>query len=272
MRFSVFCGQDAQTIAQADELYIREKDRDIIYDLIEKYPEKDFVLQVKEPINFKEIGALNQTIKGTIYCALEDIYLYKDCRDNDLPFFYVFPANSFFELKALKDLGVSYVRLGMPIFFDMNKVQQFEIPIRLTPNKAYEAYIPRKDGIHGQWIRPEDLYLYDAPYTNLNNICEFRTFDIPLEGNHLIYERTLLDIYKNQKKWDGRLINIIKDLGVNNLNSMVDEDIGKHRLNCGQVCQLGLCHYCDRALAFDEIVLQYQKNKEKKNVSSAETS
>ena len=114
---------------------------------------------------------------------------------------------------------------------------------------------------------PFSSVLYDSVYPTA--ICEFRTFDIPLEGNHLVYERTLLDIYKNQKKWDGRLINIIKDIGINNLNSLVDEDIGLFRLNCAQVCQLGRCHNCERALKVDEVVLQYKKNKEKRSESSS---
>lgn len=269
MRFSVFCGQDAKTIAQADELYLREKDQDMLIDLVEKYPDKDYVIQIgSEGADWSLISACNQKIKGTVYCALENIYQAGECKQYNLPFFYAFPVTSFFELRGLKNLGVSYVRLGIPIFFQTKDVATFNIPVRLTPNKAYEAYIPREDGVAGQWIRPEDLDLYDKAYPNA--ICEFRTFDVPLEGNHLVYERTLLDIYKNQKRWDGRLINIIKDIGVNNLNSMVDADIGKHRLNCAQVCQLGRCHYCDRAIKFDEVVLKYKEIKEKRKSESSE--
>lgn len=267
MRFSVFCGQDAKTIAQADELYLRYKDLDMLIDLVEKYPNKDYVIQINSPdVDWALLQACSKKIEGKIYCALVDMYQAEACKNHDLLFFYAFPVNSFFELKALKDLGVSYIRLGIPIFFQSKDVATFNIPVRLTPNKAYEAYIPRENGIAGQWIRPEDLELYDSVYPNA--ICEFRTFDIPLEGNHLVYERTLLNIYKNEKHWDGRLINIIKDIGIDNLNSMVDADIGKHRLNCAQVCQLGRCHYCERALKVDKVVLQYKKNKEKRSESS----
>lgn len=144
----------------------------------------------------------------------------------------------------------------------MKEVLSFNIPLRLTPNKAYEEYIPRENGIAGQWIRPEDLDLYDSP----NNICEFRIFDIPLDGgNPLIYEQTLLDIYKNQKRWNGRLNQIIKDIGIDNLNSTVNEYIGGQRLNCRQICQLDRCHYCELALKYDEILLKYKQNKGKDN-------
>lgn len=242
----------------------------MLIDLVEKYPNKDYVVQISSPdVDWALLQACSKKIEGKLYCALVDMYQAEACKNHDLLFFYAFPVNSFFELKALKDLGVSYVRLGMPIFFQMKDVATFDIPVRLTPNKAYEAYIPRKNGIAGQWIRPEDLHIYDEIGLPQGTICEFRTFDVPLEGSHLIYEQTLLDIYKNKQRWDGRLINIIKDIGVYNLNSMVDEDIGLHRLNCAQVCQLGRCHYCERAIEFDEVVLKYKENKEKQNESSS---
>ena len=163
-------------------------------------------------------------------------------------------------IKGLVELGVSYIRVGMPLFFYMKELAAFNIPVRLTPNKAYESYIPRKDGINGQWIRPEDLHLYEK--IGLKDvICEFRTFDIPLEGSYLVYEQTLFDIYKNKQKWEGRLCNIVKDLGVENLNSTIDEEIGYYRLNCHQACVFNRCHYCDIALRFDEMARLYKEKK-----------
>ena len=141
----------------------------------------------------------------------------------------------------------------MPLFFDLDNVSHFEIPIRVTPNKAYDAYIPHKDGICGQWIRPEDLDLYE-PYAT---VCEFRTFDIQLDGNYLIYEKTLLNIYKNEKKWTGSLNDIVKDLGLQTINPGTYDDLGKRRLNCKQTCQLNRCHFCLQALKFGDTVKKY---------------
>lgn len=268
MKFSVFCGQDEATIKQADELYFRYKDTNSLIDFIDKYPDKDFVVQIKdgslESENWlKSISAYNKQINGTIYCALDNINDAVICKKFDLPFFYSYPVNTFFELKGLKAIGVSFIRIGIPIFFSMHDVADFDIPLRITPNKAYENYIPRINGIEGQWIRPEDLHLYDE--LGLPVVCEFRSFGALEDGNPLIYERTLLDIYKNQKKWDGRLNQIIKDIGISNLNSMVDKEIGHRRLNCGHSCQLNRCHYCERALTNDEIILKYKENREKNN-------
>ena len=269
MKFSMFCGQVDSVLQNAEEIYLRNKDYNMLIDLIDKYPEKDFVVEADENTNWKELSAFNQRIQGTIYCCLENIYLCEECKNNNLKFFYAYPVTSFFELKGLQRLGVSYVRLGMPLFFQMSQVMTFNIPIRITPNKAYEAYIPRENGVCGQWVRPEDLELYED-YNIEEPVCEFRPFQTFAnpdgDGNPLIYEKTLLDIYKNRKTWDGRLKYIIQDIGVDNFNSTIDEDFGQKRLNCGQTCQLNRCHYCDMAIKYDEIALRYKGNKiEKEN-------
>lgn len=256
MKFSMFVGQPSDILQQADEIFLRQKDLDMILDLVVKYPNKDYVIDVNEslqPLELSTLEACNQKISGEIYCALHDIYGYQACKDHNLKYFYAFPVNSFFELKALKELGVSYVRLGMPIFFQMKDVSSFGIPVRLTPNKAYDAYIPRSDGVCGQWVRPEDLPLYEQYGAT---ICEFRSFEAPVE-NHLIYERTMLHIYKDRKEWPGRLADLVKDLGNDAYNSLLEEDIGEHRLNCKQICQLGRCHYCQNAMSLSNTTLKY---------------
>lgn len=252
MRFSVFCGQDPDTLAQADEIYLRQKDYDLLIDLIDKYPDKDFALDVFEDLSetqWKELSAFNQKINGNIYCSISNIYLHETCKKYSLPFYYAFPVNTFFELKALKDIGVSYIRLGMPIFFQTKDVASFGVPVRLAPNKAYDMYIPREDTICGQWVRPEDLHLYEEAFP-AGIICEFE-FKGLTSGNFLIYERTLLKIYK-EGKWPGRLQSLIKEFSSNCINSLLDDDIGHQRLNCAQRCQLDKCHYCYMATKYAE--------------------
>ena len=272
MKFSMFCGQPKSILEQADEIYLRDSDTNNIVELVKDYSDKDFVVIVNKyttNLDFNTFKACQERITGTIYCALENIYDYKKCQEYGLKYFYIYPVTSFFELKGLQEIGVSYVRLGMPLFFQMSQVMTFGIPLRITPNKAYEAYIPRKDGICGQWVRPEDLPLYED-YSTSEILCEFRPFQTfertDEESSPLVYERLLFDVYKNRKSWDGRLKYLIQDIGVENFNSTIDEDFGKHRLNCGQTCQLNRCHYCYQAIKYDEIALKYKENKlEKEN-------
>lgn len=206
----------------------------------------------------KQLQAYQNIISGTIYCCLEDIYLCNLCKKYNLKYFYKYPVQSYYELSGLKDLGVSYIRLAAPLFFDLKNVNKFGIPIRVTPNKAYDAYIPRKNGIFGTWIRPEDLNLYEK-YVS---ICEFRIYDILFEGNPQIYEKTLLRIYRDLHEWNGDLKDIVKDIGVDVKNSTIHDAIGKRRLNCRQICQSkNHCHICEASLNFSNIVKKYKEKK-----------
>ena len=61
-------------------------------------------------------------------------------------------------------------------------------------NLAFDAYIPRKNGIYGTWIRPEDVKVYEEWI----DVLEFITTDLKQEA-------TLLNIYKDNGYWPGNL-------------------------------------------------------------------
>jgi hypothetical protein len=87
----------------------------------------------------------------------------KECKRRDIKCYYGFPISSFYELNALKALGVCYFKLAAPVFFKMDKVKALGIPVRIVPNVAHDGWFPREDGVCGTWVRPEDLHLYE-PY------------------------------------------------------------------------------------------------------------
>ena len=76
-----------------------------------------------------------------------------------------------------------------PLTFHMSWLGKQDMKFRMVPNVAYDAYIPRYDGICGQWVRPEDVHVYEQ-YVN--------TFEFITDS--LEKERTLLKIYKNELK------------------------------------------------------------------------
>ena len=118
------------------------------------------------------------------------------------------------------------------------KCHEWNISIRIAPNLAYDAYIPRKNGIIGSYVRPEDISIYE-PYVDL---CFFR-FDTLAE------ERRLFSIYHDDKQWPGNLMLLIKNLNYSVDNRGIDEDFAKRRLTCRQnCCQNGRCHYCENLL------------------------
>ena len=115
-----------------------------------------------------------------------------------------------------------------------------KIPIRLHPNIAYDAYIPRENGICGQWIRPEDEHIYDEYVDTF----EFIT-------NDLEKEKTLLHIYKDNKYYNGNLNLLFTNFNVNVDNRALPENIGELRANCGQRCMSqGTCHFCENGIKF----------------------
>ena len=160
------------------------------------------------------------------------------------PWFWGYPVTTWFELDSLLELkGLAQVIIGGPLFFDLekvyNKCQTKNVKIRVAPNLAYDAYIPRRNGIIGTYIRPEDISIYES-YIDL---CFFR-FDTLAE------EKRLFMIYHDDKTWPGNLELLIKNLGYSVDNRGINSDFAERRLTCRQsCCQNGLCHYCETYLS-----------------------
>ena len=49
------------------------------------------------------------------------------CKALDIKFFYAIPINSFYELKALADLGCSDVKIDAPLTHMLDKVDKYDI-------------------------------------------------------------------------------------------------------------------------------------------------
>ena len=138
----------------------------------------------------------------------------------------------------------------MPLCFNMDRVKAItgDIKLRMFPNQAYDAYIAHSNGIHGQWVRPEDTDLY-AEYID--------TFEFIAKD--LTTERTMFHIYAENKSWPGNLNLLIINLDANVDNRGIPSDLAKSRLNCGQRCEMtNTCHLCDMGFAFVNAV---DKNK-----------
>ena len=250
MRFCISSRQEKEYLAKADEIIVNYRDRDIIYDFVEKYSDKTIILRVpKEGADFELIKSFAEKID--FICCLENIYHAQECQDLNIKFFYAYPVTSYFELQGLKQLGVCQAYIGMPLFFDLPTVKKIGIPLRAVPNVAYEAYIPRENGICGQWIRPEDVGLYEEYIDTF----EFRFDSLP-------QERALYRIYAEQHRWPGELKDIITNLNTDGLNRVVYDEIGKIRLTCKQKCQSGHpCNLCERSIKFGDIVRKYAELK-----------
>ena len=137
--------QPNAVLKKADEIKIQIRDFRAIPDYIEKYPNKTLILEmsneIPEDFDWTVIQAYSEKMNGNFYCALSDLSFTPECSLRGIKFYYRYPVTSFYELEGLKNIGVSYVLIGVPLCFDLKTVASYKIPIRMVPNLAYEPYI-----------------------------------------------------------------------------------------------------------------------------------
>ena len=146
--------------------------------------------------------------------------------------------------------------LGIPLFFDLEPSLNLAIKLRAIPTIAYNHALPHSDGICGQWIRPEDVELYDKYI----DILEFEPCDIARE-------QALFKAYAIDKYWSTRLDLLVRDLNSGAINRMIPPDLAQVRIGCRQRCMRGdACHLCRAYLKLanpDLFVNEIQPIKEK---------
>ena len=258
MRYCVSGRQPLSTLRQADEIKMQYEDIERIIDYIKEFPDKTIIYEIPKnviDVNWKLLEAYAQEV--TLVIALQDLRLIPKCLEYGLRYYWAYPITSYYELKGILELNPYYIFLGAPLCFNLEHVHNMtNAYIRMCPNVAYDAYIPREDGICGAWVRPEDVGVYE-PYINAFEFI----------ADNLEKERTLLHIYKDNGEWPGNLNLLITNLKINVDNRAIPDEFGAIRVRCGQRCmQYGSCHYCHSAIKFSEAVrqkyLEMQQEKE----------
>ena len=230
-------------------------------DFIENIPDKSIILDIPgdEPINWNMTQVYNEKFKE-FHVALHNLNRYDEFNSHNVKWYWPYPITSYYELNAIADLGPSYLLIGPPLSFQLEKVKKISknIPLRLIPTSANPDYLPlieTKNNIKGQWIRPEDIPAYE-PYISVFEFDEY----------HLNQEEALLHIYKENGYWMGNLNLLIKNLQFNVDNRSIPEDFGKTRANCGQKCMSdGACHLCELVLAFAENIRKEKIERKKQS-------
>lgn len=270
MKYCVNCRQPKDVLEKVDEIYVEPRDYRIVPELFVKYPDKRIILEFNA--NNFELAVLQQYAEASPENFVVKLMYLNDqnlsfVKDFGIKFYYGYPISTFYELRGLQDLGVEYIFIQEPLSFEMEKLSKIDMKFRMVPNIAYAAYIPRKDGLHGQWVRPEDIKYYE------DGIYVFDFEDANLEK-----ERTLFHIYAENGCWPGNLNLLLTNFGINIDNRLFPADFGEHRSNCGQRCQSrGTCHYCDLNIRFHDMVqehreelLERKRQKEKEHTDSEE--
>lgn len=256
MKFSLHNKQISTYLKKADEIVIAYKDRRAILDYAKKYPQAALVLEVPpatqwEMAELKEYSILSRNRLTLCLPEMTDPRI-QELKDNNIPFFWGYTVGTGAELVALKNLGVSQVRIGAPLFFQTKVLKEFDVKYRVAANIAHEGYIPGMSGINGSWIRPEDIELYE----DIIDTIEFADCDNAKE-------QALYRIYAEQKAWPGKVNMLISNIENDKAyNRMLPREFTEHRLNCGQRCASGgACQLCYRyfTLADKELIENYAK-------------
>lgn len=240
MKYCLRNRQESIYLKKADEIKVDFRDRRSIPDLIDKYPDATIILMCYpgEEIVWSDCDKWRILSKDKFILCVSSVDDAISCRDNGFAWYLGYPIKTFYELRSLKELGACYVRLAEPLFFQMDEVKKFGIPVRAVPNVAYVDGFVRTDGVCGTWIRPEDVELYE----DYVSVLEFEDADNDKE-------QALYRIYAEQKRWPGDMAMLITNFNYPGVNRMILPEVAQRRLNCGQRCQAsGACKVCYRAV------------------------
>ena len=241
MKYCINARQPSSVRVNADEVYVNWKDKDILFDLNKENPKGTIILELPTDlddteIDFKEL----QAYKIKIIFALSDFKKVNIIKAYGFQFYWKYPVTTYYELRGLVDIGVCYILLGPPLYFDLPAVYKFKVPIRLVANLAYDNFIPRQDGVKGTYVRPEDVQYYEK-YVD--------TLEFYAESNK--QEETLMKIYKEDQHWPGNLNKLIANLKRDVDNRGLPDEFGQARIQCRHNCMRnGTCNFCETSFIF----------------------
>lgn len=265
MKYCLSSRQSKAYLEKADEIFVKAQDYRQISDLFIDYPDKTIILELKNE-DFEDdkiIKTIEQyaEISSNFCCCIYKLSYANWFKDKNIKFYYGYPVNSYYDVWGLIDLGVEYIKIFAPLTFDIDNLKTFKTKFRMIPNVAYDAYIPRNNGICGQWVRPEDTKWYEE------GIYVFEFEDADLEK-----ERTLYRIYAENQEWKGNLNLLITNLNINADNRGFPDELGEIRSNCRQKCAQTLhsCHYCETAFLFEKSLRNYKYNEQNKTLNASQ--
>ena len=238
--FSLNFNKDSKYLFEADELRINyHEDLSSLGVFCGDHSHQRIVLNITTSSSLDIIDPITSQYPNLSICAaVQPRQIH-----TQTPLFFDAPAASWDQLHYLLSLGISQVRVTGEICFDMIKlaavVHAASAKLRICPNLAQGA--SHTPSLKKFFIRPEDIPLY-SPFVD---IFEFAPSDT---------EDTYFNIYKN-KKWFGKLNEIIFDLDNDIDNRFLTTHFGEYRLKCGKRCFKGSsCNLCNSAYSLSSIL------------------
>ena len=248
--------QDREFLKRADEIKLEYRDRRVITDFVVDYPGANIIIELvdiaDEDIDWKALEEYNLLSNDKLYICVTHFDQAIESIRHGIKFYCGYPVESDFELQGWINAGAAYAVIGMPLFFEMDRLKsQYgdQIKFRAYPNVAYFDNLPRESGISGQWIRPENMRLYS------NYIDVFEFYSTTRKQEQALYKR-----YIELQEWPGSLKTIITNFHAEGSNPMILPEVAQARLNCGQKCTRGRnCRICYNAvkLANPDVIKTY---------------
>lgn len=253
MLYCLSARQTKEYLAKANEIKVDYRDHEMILDLIKDYPAANIIISCKPDnlIDFEKLGQYKKLTEQRIIAEVASAKDFDQAAKVGLEYYLGYPVTSFFELYALKDMGVCYVRLDNELFFQLDKVKNCGVPVRAVPNVAYIDGLRRENGILGTWIRPEDL---ETIYGEYITAVEF-------EDSDRQKEQAMFRIYAEQKEWRGPFETLITNFNADGVNRMIQSEVSKIRTTCAQRClKTNTCNICKRSffLANPDLISTYR--------------
>lgn len=249
MKWCLNANQTEEYLKKADELKIHWNNNNIdIINLIEINPKARILICPSFELNLvdKDYQWLAQQLilcKHNMAVIVSNDIQAKNCKKFNIPFFFVYPARTFLQLKRMQIYGATDAYIDDALCHSLNIIQQYyyNLNIRVIANSCGWGVSPETwNGIEGSWFRPEDLWklnqIHVAEFhTNLNTIIDNRK-----------QEQALYRIYAENHEWAGPVDKYVFDIQKKDiLNRLLDDEFQEKRNNCRMKCmETNHCHYC----------------------------
>lgn len=188
------------------------------------------------------------------YSTKENFNFFKKIKEKypQQKIFFADKIDSWEKFYTFFNLGVSDMFICESLGFELKKIKEIQverqsnITIRVYANICQKTYdIPESDMasyLKYFFIRPEDVDLYE----DYVDVIEFYSSDDS--------QNTYYKIYAVDKKWDGDLGEIIKNLPKGIYNPGIPRTFGSKRLNCGNKCLSFIpCSWCQKCFEASKI-------------------
>lgn len=241
--------------SNVSDIYLRRADQifcvpdgPALSDLLEKYTQATIFVPALDE-TWSVLSAYKDLFPNRIKIATYDIPMIQEAIKQGFAVYYTPAVKDYMALHALETMGCSEILIDGPLFFDLPQVRKStKMIIHTCPNLSLYNHLPYQNPIHGTWMRPEDVPLYE-PYIDV----------LEPQGVTPSAQGTAYKIYAIDAHWNGDIANIILDFNKDNKivpNYNIISDLAERRVNCKQSCErLGSCTLCDRGFTLARTLL-----------------